>query len=568
VTQAEPHAAPGVVGAAGPQDAGFAQGFLDGLARLGARPAVIEMHGDRERATSGAELGDLVAAARAGLRARGLRPGDRAALLAPNSARWIALDVAMLAEGLIVVPLYARQEPSELVAMMRDAGVSLVVCADEALAGGVRAHWPDAPVALSDEVLRAADAPVRERAVPRAPGDCVTLVYTSGTSGEPKGVMITRAGVDFMLPTTSRALRELMGPRAGDDRVFHYLPFCFMGSRIVLWTVLHRYGAGEGGGLWISTKLEDLAAELRGARPHYFLNVPALLERIKKGVEAKLAERPAPVRALYRAGRRAFTAVREGRAGLRDRAVLALVSRVVFATIRAQIGPDLVCLICGSAPLHPDTQAWFEMLGLPVYQVYGLTETTAIVTMDEPGRVEAGKVGRAIAGVELRLGEGDELLVRGPNVFAGYWRKPEATARAIVDGWLHTGDQCAIDPSGNLAVIGRVGNLLVAESGHNIPPEPIEAKILAELPGAQQCVVIGHARPFLVAIVTGELEEAEVRAAIDRVNASLPHYKRVRKFHVSRAPFTIESGLLTANQKLRRKAIEQHYRDAVEAMYR
>jgi long-chain acyl-CoA synthetase len=550
------------------RDAGFVQSFLDGLVRLGDRVAICEMHGERERPTTGAELAELVAAVRAGLRARGLRPGDRAALLAPNSVRWVAVDVAMLAEGLVVVPLYARQQAAELVAMARDAEVSVIVCGDDALASGIRAHWPDAPIASIEELLSTTRPPVREPAVARAPHDCVTIVYTSGTSGEPKGAMITRAGVDFMLPTTSRALRELMGPCAGDDRVFHYLPFCFMGSRIVLWTVLYRYGAGERGGLWISTRLEDLAVELRGARPHYFLNVPALLERIKKGVEAKLAERPFLVRTLYAAGLRASAAVREGRAGLRDRVTLVLASRFVFAKIRAQIGPDLVCLICGSAPLHPETQAWFETLGLPVYQVYGLTETTAIVTMDQPGRVEAGKVGRAIAGVELRLGEGDELLVRGPNVFAGYWRKPEATARAIVEGWLHTGDQCALDPSGNLSVIGRVGNLLVTESGHNVPPEPIEEQILAALPAAQQCVVVGHARPYLVAIVTGDVDDADVKAAMDRVNAALPHYKRVRKFHVSRAPFTVESGLLTANQKLRRRAIAEHYRDAIEAMYR
>jgi long-chain acyl-CoA synthetase len=335
-----------------------------------------------------------------------------------------------------------------------------------------------------------------------------------------------------------------------------------MGSRIVLWTALYRAG-----GILVSTSLENLLEELKTAKPHYFLNVPALLERIKKGVEGKLAAKPRLVRALYARGVSAYGRVASGSATPVDRVALAAARKVIFARVREQIGADLVCLICGSAPLHPDTQRWFEMLGLPVYQVYGLTETTAIVTMDIPGHAEPGKVGVVIRGVEMRLGEGDELLVRGPNVFSGYWKRPEATAAALADDWFHTGDQCAIDARGNLEVIGRVGNLLVAESGHNIAPEPIEAKILAELGSAENCVVLGHGRPFLTAIVTGKVARADVQQAVDRVNAMLPHYRRVRKFHVSSEPFTIESGLLTANQKLRRRAIEKHYAAAVSELY-
>ena len=538
----------------------FIQVFLDQLEAEPTKAHVTEIHGPTALPFDGKTLGALVARARGALRARGVAPGARVGLLAPNSAHWVAADVALLAEGTIVVPLYARQEPAELVAMMHDAGTTLVVCGTEKLADGVRAHWPEAPIVMLDALF--AGEPVHAPAVPRAATDCVTIVYTSGTSGEPKGVMITRAGVDHMLPVTRDGLSELMGARAGQDRLFHYLPFCFMGSRIVLWTALYRAG-----GILVSTSLENLAEELKTAKPHYFLNVPALLERIKKGVESKLATQARPVRALYARGVSAYQRTAAGTASGFDRAVLALAKRVVFERVRQQIGADLVCLICGSAPLHPDTQRWFEMLGVPVYQVYGLTETTAIVTMDVPGRGAAGKVGVVIRGVEMRLGEGDELLVRGPNVFAGYWQRPEATAAALADDWFHTGDQCAIDAGGNLEVIGRVGNLLVAESGHNIAPEPIEAKILAELGGAENCVVLGHGRPYLTAIVTGKLAAADVQTALDRVNETLPHYRRVRKFHVSSEPFTIESGLLTANQKLRRKAIEKHYAAAVQELY-
>ncbi len=538
----------------------FIEVFLDVLAKEPAKAHVTEIHGPTPRPFDGTSLCELVARARGALRSRGVRPGDRVGLLAANSAQWVAADVALLAEGAIVVPLYARQEPAELAGMLRDAGATLVVASTDALAAALAAHLPGVPACLFAELF--AGEPVREPAAPRAPGDCVTIVYTSGTSGEPKGVMVTRAGVDHMLPVTRDSLRALMGAQAGNDRLFHYLPFCFMGSRIVLWTALYR-----GSGILVSTSLENLVEEMKTARPHYFLNVPALLERIKKGVEGKLATKPAPVRALYARGLQAAARSAAGEASIVDRAALALARRVVFATIRAQIGPDLVCLICGSAPLHPDTQRWFETLGIPVYQVYGLTETTAIVTMDVPGHAVAGRVGTAIRGVELKLGEGDELLVRGPNVFAGYWQRPEATATALADGWFHTGDQCGLDARGNLEVIGRVGNILVAESGHNIAPEPIETKLLAELPGAENCVVLGHGRPYLAAIVTGKVATDDVQRAVDRVNETLPHYRRVRRFHVSAAPFTIESGLLTANQKLRRKAIEKHYADAVKELY-
>ena len=542
------------------EDRAFVQVFLDQLSAAPDRAHLTEVHGASLRPFDGRALAGLIARARGALRARGVVPGDRVALLAPNSAHWAAADVAMLAEGAIVVPLYARQEPAELVAMMHDAGTTLVVCGTPALEDSVRAQWPDAPIAQLDTLFEG--VPLNEPAVPRAPSDCVTIVYTSGTSGEPKGVMITRAGVDHMLPVTRDGLRDLMGARQNEERVFHYLPFCFMGSRIVLWTALYRAG-----GILVSTNLENLAEELKTAKPHYFLNVPALLERIKKGVESKLATQPRLVRALYARGVNASRRTLEGTASTLDRAALLLARRVVFERIRQQIGAELVCLICGSAPLHPDTQRWFEMLGIPVYQVYGLTETTAIVTMDIPGQVVPGRVGVAIRGVEMRLGEGDELLIRGPNVFGGYWKKPEATVAALTDGWFHTGDQCSVDAKGNLEIIGRVGNLLVAESGHNIAPEPIEAKILAELGAAENCVVLGHGRPFLTAIVTGKVDAAEVQLALDRVNATLPHYRRVRRFHVARETFTIESGLLTANQKLRRRAIEKHYADAVTELY-
>src|ERR1022692_4536669 len=211
-----------------------------------------------------------------------------------------------------------------------------------------------------------------------------------------------------------------------------------------------------------------------------------------------------------------------------------LANRLVFPTIRKKmIGSRLRALICGSAPLNVETQLFFMMLGIRVLQVYGLTETTAICTMDDPDSREiAGRAGPAISGVEMKLAENEEIVVRGPNIFPGYWNRPEETAKVLRDGWFHTGDQGEVDQSGNWKIVGRLKNLIILGSGHNIAPEPIEDKILQFLPGAGQVVVVGNARGYLTALITGKVSGEKAQAAMDRVNPGLPHYKQVRAFHI------------------------------------
>ena len=232
------------------------------------------------------------------------------------------------------------------------------------------------------------------------------------------------------------------------------------------------------------------------------------------------------------------------------------------------IGRNLKALICGSAPLSEETQLYFMMLGIRVLQVYGLTETTAICTMDDPNRVEVGRVGPAIRGMEMKLGELDEILVRGPNVFPGYWNRPEQTEEALRDGWFHTGDQGEVNVAGNWRIAGRIKNLIVLGSGHKISPEPIESAIAKNLPEAQQVVVVGNGRGFLTAIVTGNVTVEHVQAALDVVNPELPHYKQVRAFVVRRDAFSIESGMLTVNGKLKRDVIAARMKGEIEEMYR
>jgi long-chain acyl-CoA synthetase len=533
------------------------------------RAFVCEAHGDRMVPTRGGRLREMIEQARGWLRRAGVTPGDRVVLVASNSARWVACDLAILAEGATCVPLYARQAPSELAGMIADCEPRVILVEGPELEAALRASVPSpaGSIAVIDSLfsLEPADdiAPVPARRI--APDHPVTIIYTSGSSGEPKGVITTLANVEHMLPVLDAKLRELKGGRGGADRVFHYLPLCFSGSRMVLWTCLFR-----GNGIHLSMQLSDLAREMKSASPEYFLNVPALLDRIRSGVEAEIAKRPLPVRMLYQRAIEAFRRERRGVAGKRDRAALLAARSAVFPKIRERIGPRILALICGSAPLSEETQIWFvDLIGIPVYQVYGLTETTAIVSIDRLGAIVPGRVGHPIPGCEIKLGEGGELLVRGPNVFPGYWRKPEATRDAFLPGgWLRTGDQATIDERGSLAIVGRVKNLLVPSSGHNVAPEPLEQMLTERLPGVAQAVVLGHGRPYLVALLTGTAARPhEIERALDRVNDELPHYRRIRRFHLHGEPLTPESGLLTANQKLRRGAIETRFAREIEELY-
>jgi long-chain acyl-CoA synthetase len=275
------------------------------------------------------------------------------------------------------------------------------------------------------------------------------------------------------------------------------------------------------------------------------------------------------VRTIYSRAKAAWMRKQEGRARFSDASWLALANAIVFPTIRKKmIGANLKALICGSAPLQVETQLYFKMLGIPVLQVYGLTETTAICTMDDPRCVEPGRVGPAISGIEMKLGENDELMVRGPNIFSGYWNRPQETGKALRDGWFHTGDQGEVNAAGNWRIIGRVKNLIILGSGHNIAPEPVEDELLKNLPGAQQVVLVGNGRSYLSAIVTGNVTREKVQTAVDAVNPRLPHYKQVRAFHVQAEPFSIENGLLTANGKLKRDMIAGRLQHEIEEMYR
>jgi len=544
----------------------FLENIFAQLKHADARVVLREIRGEQFVSFTGNELLEKVQRARAFLRGSGVQPGDRCALLSPNSMGWVVFDLALMAEGMIVVPLYSRQAPADLVAMMKDCQPRLFFVSDAALGDAVVQAWPQAPRrVLFQQVLEqpAPQPPIPDVPNPRRDSEIVTIIYTSGTSGEPKGVCLSVRNITHMLSCTTERLNQLMGGTHEPDRLFHYLPFNFAASWIVLLSYLSRESV-----LALSTDLNKLADEIRMASPHYFLNVPTLLERVRRGVEDALSKRPALIRGLFRKAREAWQRQHVGRGRARDAFWLGLGRKLIFSKIRERFGPHLRALICGSAPLAPETQQFFLMLGIPVLQGYGLTETTGICTLDDPRvPVEPGYVGTAITGIEMKIAENEEIIVRGPHIFAGYWNRPEETARVLQDGWFHTGDQGEVNVRGNWRISGRIKNLIILNSGHNIAPEPIEDKIARLLPAAQHVVVVGNGRGYVCALVAGAVEPAVVQAALDTVNRELPHYRQVRNFTILHDALTAENGLLTANGKLRRDAINARYASEINAMY-
>jgi long-chain acyl-CoA synthetase len=539
----------------------FLQNAIARLVSAGDSVVLREIRGEQFVDVSAKQLLEQVAGVRGFLRELGLQSGDRCALLGPNSIEWVAVDLALMAEGAIVVPMYARQAAGELVGMMKDCGARFLFVSDTTLGESVAQVWKEAPRRiLFSEALSGKSAAGGPN--PRKDDELVSIIYTSGTSGEPKGVCLNVANLNYMIGCTTGWMDRLGWERPEAMRVFQYLPFNFAASWIVMLSCLSKNTA-----LTLSTDLNKLADEIRLSAPNYFFNVPTLLERVRRGVEEALSKRAGIIRMIYRHAREGWQREQQGKGG--GGLWLTLGRVLIFNKILARFGGNLRGLVCGSAPLAAETQEFFAMLGVPIWQVYGLTETCGICTMDDPRLIsEPGRVGQAIPGMEMMVGENEEIVVRGPNVFPGYWNRPAETAQALQGGVFHTGDQGEVNSKGNWRISGRIKNLIILNSGHNIAPEPIEEKIAQHVPGAQQAVVVGNGRGYLCALVTGEVSESAVQGAIDLVNSESPHYRQVRNFAIEKQGFTPESGLVTANGKLRREQINARFRDRIEQMYK
>jgi long-chain acyl-CoA synthetase len=547
----------------------FLESIFERLHQAGNAPVLREIRHGKMNSVSGDELLNMVQEARNFLIARGMKKGDRCALLASNSTRWVALDLAMMAEEVIVVPLYSRQAPAELVAMMKDSSPARIFCSTAARSADITKQWPAAPhISLIDGVF-AGETPKPAPPKHHEDSDILTIIYTSGTSGEPKGVTLNAGNVNYMLGCTNARLDQLMGQHPATqtpDEIFHYLPFCFAASWILLLTALSRKSV-----LTLSTDISKLSDDLKLCTPDYFLNVPTLLERVRGKITETIQGRGGLAPFVFSRAQQGFLRRRNNDSRAFDSLWLSLAKRTMFPEIRKSIGSKLKALICGSAPLSIETQMFFMMLGIPVLQAYGLTETTAICTLDDPLRAVPGRVGPPIPGLEMKLAENGEIVVRGPNVFSGYWQRPDATAKALVDGWFHTGDQGDVDETGNWRITGRLKNLIILNSGHNIAPEPLEEELARHVTHAQRIILVGNQRSFLGALVaaisSNGLTYADVQFAIEHVNGDLPHYKQIRAFVILPEPLSVENGLLTTNGKIKRDAIAARFAAEIEQLY-
>ncbi len=502
------------------------------------------------------------------LRAAGVSAGERVLIVSENRPEVAIAEVALMAIRAIPVPAYATGTAAEHAHLLADSGARTALVSTAALAARVReagglVHGLDRLVAFDPGVacdLAWADlvgdaAPPDDIAAEAAqirPGAMACLLYTSGTGGSPRGVMLPHRAI----LANCAALAEIVAPlRLRRQAYLSLLPsshsfehtvglflFPSLGLEVV-------YGRG----------IEHLAADLLAVRPAVITLVPRLLDAVRGRILTQRAAQPAWRRALFDAALAAGLRRLDGKATRADRLADPLLDRLVRTRIRARFGGRLVAAVCGSARLDPETCRFFLALGLRVMEGYGQTEAGPVISVNRYAAQRPGSVGPPLSGVELRIADDGELLVRGPLVMDGYWRQPESTAQALRDGWLHTGDIAEIGPGGHLRITDRKRDVIVLSGGEKIYPARIEGLLAAE-PEIAQAVVAGEGRPSLWALlVPGEGAAPEaVAAALRRVNARLAAPERIRR-HALALPFTQENGLLTATQKVRRRLVlERH----------
>ncbi|MES7007565.1 long-chain fatty acid--CoA ligase [Cutibacterium acnes] len=591
--------------------------FRATVANHGFRPATRVRQGGQWIIRTYAETGRRVAGlARAfvtpGLLTEdGLQRGDRISLFAGNCPEWIEADLAGMTIGVIPVPIYPTSTPDQIVHIVTDAGVRVIITAgpkelDRILeardqmpgletvilinpADQVGDH--DGLTVLSLEQVRQAGVSeeiqtvVEERMGQSCPDDVAALIYTSGTTGEPKGVMISHRA----------ALAELQALDAFFDvtPADHSLSFLPL-SHALEWgwsMAVIRHGC-------LNTFVPNpktISAMLAEVRPTLFVSVPKLYEQVMSVAREKVSDSPAKLKIFewsIRIGREWWQAEQEGRRpSVSLRARHGVADRLVLKAIRDAIGGPKTVLAVGGAPLRKEVEEFFAACGLLVCQGYGLTEASPLVSFNSPGGYKFGTAGRPLVGSQMTTTEDGEILYRGPNVMKGYWKAPEATAAAIEDGWLHTGDIGHIDEDGFLVITDRLKDIIVTLNGKNISPQPIENSLMKD-PLFEHAVLLGDNRPCLTLLVKPSLPQVEelaerlhitsmtgpemlrseelaeeIRRRVAEITEKLPHQEQIRDLRVLWDEFTTDNGLLTPTLKVRRREVEKRFTEIVEEMY-
>jgi long-chain acyl-CoA synthetase len=535
------------------------------------------------------------------LRASGLKRGDRVMIMCHNAWEWVICDQATLGMGLVLVPLFMNDRAENIAWIANDCGAALLVIEGEA-------QWQALePVMDQLETVRLLVAlkPFRARhprlkqlaqwlpdtggplAEEEGNADALaTIVYTSGTTGRPKGVMLSHHNILWNI----HAALQLF--EIGNHHLFlSFLPLSHTFERTVGYYLPMVCGCT----IAYNRSIPQLAEDLARIRPTLLISVPRIFERIYGRIMDKLRQEPPLKQKLFlqaiETGWRKFEH-QQGRARWSPRLLLhPLLDRLVGARVRARLGGRLHFTVCGGAALSPEVARLFIGLGIPVQQGYGLTETSPVIAANPLENNIPSSVGLPLPGVEIKLGEGDELLTRSPSVMLGYWNNPEATAEMIdSNGWLHTGDRARIDTSGHIHITGRLKEIIVLATGEKVPPADMENAIVLD-PLIEQAMVVGEGKPYLAALVVlnpaafrslaEELgldptadatlqDERLEKAVLTRVRhqtSAFPGYARINRVAILHQPLTPENGLLTPTLKLRRNRILQQYSNEMAALY-
>ena len=538
------------------------------------------------------------------LAAEGIQPGERVLILAENRPEWCVADLAILIAGGVSVPAYTTSTIDDLTFLLGHADVAAVVCSGAALARrllpavaqspGVRfvlfiepesvANSPVPTLTWADALARGAVAPPLQRAAALGGDDLACFIYTSGTGGRPKGVMLTHGNILANL-RGAWGLLERIG--LGREVFLSFLPL----SHAYEHTAGQFFPIAMGAEIYYAEGADTLSVNLVEARPTILTCVPRLYEVLRQRIVNGVARQGGVSRKLFdlalTLGQRRY---QQGGLPPHLAAVDLVLDRLVRRKVRERFGGRLKAMVSGGAPLNFDVGLFFHALGLPVLQGYGQTEASPVISANLPGKAKLDTVGPALDGVEVKIAEDGEILVRGDLVMRGYWKDEAATAQALRNGWLHTGDIGELDGDGYLKITDRKKDMIVNSGGDNVAPARVEGILLLE-PEIGQALIYGDRRPHLVALIVPHKEFAqsfarahkcdsdlaelarnpEFRAAIAeavrRANERLSAIERVRRFEIMPEAFSVENGFMTPTLKLRRHLIVRANQPLIEGLY-
>jgi len=551
------------------------------------------------RDVTNAEFAGEVRAVAKGLIAAGIEPGDRIAIMSKTRYEWTLVDYAIWSAGAIGVPIYETSSSDQVEWIASDAGCAAVVVetADHATTlESVRERLPELRLTWTiddgavDALVKAGaaldDAEVERRRSSAGADNLATIIYTSGTTGRPKGCELTHRNLLSEVMAACAGAHELLRDGAA---TLLFLPAAHVLGRVIQCATLH-----SGTRLGHTADVSNLLADLQEFQPTFLLAVPRVFEKVYNAAKQRAyASRKGRIFELAERTAVAYSMALDAGAGGRVPARIALshkvFDRLVYAKLMSALGGRCTAAISGGAPLGERLGHFFRGIGLVVYEGYGLTESTAACTLNLPGAIKIGTVGRPLASMSVRIADDDEIMLRGGVICRGYWHDDAGTAEAIVDGWFHTGDLGALDDDGYLVVTGRKKELIITAGGKNVSPTILEDKLRAH-PLISQCMLVGDRRPFIAALITLDTEAVaqwrdgrdasangtgatdpavveQIQAAVDDVNRSVSRAESIRRFRILPDDFTEASGELTPKQSIRRSIVLNRYADEIETIY-